>query len=52
MTIYNEFLAFLREEYRKRGYSEVRAPLILNASSVRSPGHYYNYKGIMLLRHQ
>jgi threonyl-tRNA synthetase len=44
LTIYNELLAFLREEYRKRGYSEVRAPLILNADLWKRSGHYYNYK--------
>ena len=44
MTIYNELLAFLREEYRKRGYSEVRAPLIMNADLWKRSGHYYNYK--------
>src|SRR5579872_3677443 len=44
MTIYNELLAFLREEYRKRGYSEVRAPLILNAELWKKSGHYDNYR--------
>jgi threonyl-tRNA synthetase len=44
MTIYNELLAFLREEYRKRGYDEVRAPLILNASLWKKSGHYDNYR--------
>ncbi len=44
MTIYNELLAFLREEYRKRGYDEVRAPLILNAALWKKSGHYDNYR--------
>ncbi len=44
MTIYNELLAFIRDEYRKRGYSEVRAPLILNADLWRKSGHYDNYR--------
>jgi threonyl-tRNA synthetase len=44
MTVYNELLAFIREEYRKRGYSEVRAPLILNAELWKKSGHYDNYR--------
>lgn len=44
MTIYNELLAFLRDEYRKRGYQEVRAPLILSAALWKTSGHYDNYR--------
>ena len=44
MLVYNELLAFLREEYRKRGYQEVRAPLIMHADLWRKSGHYDNYR--------
>ncbi|MBI3726292.1 threonine--tRNA ligase [bacterium] len=44
VTVYNELLAFLRDEYRKRGYVEVRAPLVLKVDLWHRSGHYANYR--------
>ena len=41
--LYNGLLAYLREEYRRRGYDEVITPQIYDAELYRISGHYENY---------
>ena len=47
MVIYNELMKFLREEYFKRGYSEVLTPIIFNKSLWETSGHWQHYKEFM-----
>ncbi len=47
--IYNELLAFLREEYRKRGYQEVITPLLYDNSLWETSGHWDHYRENMFL---
>jgi|FLOH01.1.fsa_nt_gi threonyl-tRNA synthetase len=42
--IYNELLAFMREEYKKRGYQEVITPLIYDKALWETSGHWEHYK--------
>ncbi len=42
--IYNALIDFMRSEYRKRGYQEIRTPLILNKSLWERSGHWDHYK--------
>jgi threonyl-tRNA synthetase len=42
-ALYNGLLAYLREEYARRGYSEVVTPQIFDADLFRISGHYDNY---------
>jgi len=44
MIVLNELLAFWREEHRKRGYGELRTPLILDRSLWEQSGHWDHYK--------
>jgi len=44
MVVLNELLAFWREEHRKRGYGELRTPLILDRSLWEQSGHWDHYK--------
>ncbi|HOT49680.1 MAG TPA: threonine--tRNA ligase, partial [Candidatus Hydrogenedentes bacterium] len=44
MIVMNELLAFWREEHRKRGYGELRTPLILDRSLWEQSGHWDHYK--------
>ena len=46
-VLYNELLAYMREEYRKRGYDEVITPQIYDSELYRISGHYENYKDNM-----
>ncbi|HIJ65479.1 MAG TPA: threonine--tRNA ligase [Candidatus Hydrogenedentes bacterium] len=44
LVVLNELMAFWREEHRKRGYGEVRTPLILDLSLWEQSGHWDHYK--------
>jgi threonyl-tRNA synthetase len=46
-VLYNELLAYMRSEYRKRGYDEVITPQIYDSELYRISGHYENYKDNM-----
>jgi threonyl-tRNA synthetase len=43
-ALYNALLAYLREEYRLRGYEEVVTPQIYDAELYKISGHYENYR--------
>ncbi len=43
-ALYNGLLAYLRREYRSRGYQEVITPQIYDAELYRISGHYANYR--------
>jgi threonyl-tRNA synthetase len=42
--LYNALLAYLREEYRRRGYDEVVTPQIFDSELFKVSGHYENYR--------
>ncbi len=42
--LYNTLLAFMREELDKRGYTEIRTPMILNEELWHRSGHWDNYR--------
>ncbi len=44
MVVLNELLAFWREEHRKRGYGELRTPIILDRSLWEQSGHWDHFK--------
>ncbi len=44
MVIRNELENFWRQEHRKRGYQEVRTPVILNRSLWERSGHWDHYQ--------
>ncbi|HEX8170237.1 MAG TPA: threonine--tRNA ligase [Thermoanaerobaculia bacterium] len=46
-VIYNELLQFVREYYRRDGYSEVITPLIWDTELFKISGHYDNYRDNM-----
>jgi len=46
-ALYNGLLAYLREEYARRGYDEVITPQIFDADLFRISGHYDNYRDNM-----
>jgi threonyl-tRNA synthetase len=48
-VIYNELLNLIREEYRKRGYTEVITPLLYEKSLWETSGHWEHYKENMFL---
>ncbi|KAF1956703.1 threonyl-tRNA synthetase [Byssothecium circinans] len=43
MIIYNTLMAFLREEYWKRGYQEVGSPNMYNSALWKTSGHWQHY---------
>ena len=43
-VLYNALIAYLRGEYRRRGYDEVITPQIFDAELFKISGHYANYK--------
>jgi threonyl-tRNA synthetase len=43
-VIYNELIDFVREYYRRDGYSEVVTPLVWDTELFKISGHYDNYK--------
>lgn len=47
--IFNELTAFMRREYRKRGYSEVITPLVYDKSLWEQSGHWDHYQDNMFL---
>jgi len=47
MAIVNRLLDFWRKEHSKRGYDEIRTPLILDRSLWLQSGHWDHYKGNM-----
>ena len=47
MIIRNELENFWRTEHRKRGYQEIKTPLILNEQLWRTSGHWDHYKDNM-----
>lgn len=47
MVIRNGLESFWREEHSKRGYNEIKTPLILNEQLWRTSGHWDHYKDNM-----
>lgn len=47
--IYNTLVAFLRKEYRERGYHEVRTPLLYDPKLWKISGHWENYRENMFI---
>ena len=47
MVIRNELENFWKSEHRKRGYVEIKTPLILNEQLWRTSGHWDHYKDNM-----
>ncbi|MEA4923399.1 MAG: threonine--tRNA ligase [Eubacteriaceae bacterium] len=47
MIIRNELENFWREEHRKRGYEEIKTPLILNEQLWHTSGHWDHYQDNM-----
>ncbi len=47
MIIRNELENFWRQEHRKRGYEEIRTPLILNEDLWHTSGHWEHYQNNM-----
>ena len=45
--VYNALLDMLRKEYKKRGYDEVRTPMIANSKLWKQSGHWDYYKDNM-----
>jgi threonyl-tRNA synthetase len=43
-TLFNELVRYYREEHRRRGYKEVRSPLILEGDLWKRSGHWDNYR--------
>ena len=46
-VVYNELSGFIRAECRRRGYTEVRTPTILNEELWRRSGHWDHYADAM-----
>ena len=44
MVLRNELEQFWREEHRKKGYQEIRTPVILNRSLWEQSGHWEHYR--------
>jgi threonyl-tRNA synthetase len=47
--VYNEFLSFLRTEYKKRGYQEVITPLMYAKELWEQSGHWEHYRDDMFI---
>ena len=47
--IFNKLIAFIRNQYKVRGYSEVISPNIYNLKLWKTSGHYKNYKENLFL---
>lgn len=47
--IYNELINFMREEYKKRGYQEIKTPVIYNNSLWKTSGHWQHFIEDMFL---
>lgn len=49
--IYNALIAFIREEYASRGFSEVVTPNLFSNSLWKTSGHWDNYRDDMFCLH-
>ncbi|KAF9677532.1 hypothetical protein SADUNF_Sadunf08G0117400 [Salix dunnii] len=47
--VYNKLMQFIKNEYRRRGYEEVKSPNIYNMKLWETSGHAANYKENMFL---
>ncbi len=47
--IYNELVNFMRDEYKKRNYQEIKTPIIYNNSLWMTSGHWEHYRSDMFL---
>ena len=47
--VYNEFLSFLRKEYKNRGYEEVITPLMYSKELWEQSGHWDHYRDDMFI---
>ncbi|KAG0056831.1 threonyl-tRNA synthetase [Gryganskiella cystojenkinii] len=47
--IYNTLMSFIKQEYRRRGYTEVMSPNMYNVKLWKQSGHYDNYKEDMFM---
>ena len=47
--LYNRLVGYIRDEYVKRGYTEVISPNVYNVELWKTSGHYQNYKENMFL---
>ncbi|KAJ6898920.1 threonine--tRNA ligase [Populus alba x Populus x berolinensis] len=47
--VYNKLMEFIKNEYRRRGYEEVKSPNIYNMKLWETSGHAANYKENMFL---
>ncbi|KAF9586255.1 threonyl-tRNA synthetase [Lunasporangiospora selenospora] len=47
--IYNTLMGFIKEEYRRRGYTEVMSPNMFNVDLWKKSGHWDNYKEDMFM---
>merc|ERR1711907_363605 len=47
--IYNKLMAFIRNEYHERGYSEVITPNMYTSEFLSISGHWQNYKDDMFV---
>ncbi len=47
MTLYNTLIDYMRGELKKRGYGEVRTPIILSEALWHTSGHYDNFRESM-----
>ena len=47
--VYNKLVSFIRDEYSRRGYSEVISPNLFNVELWKRSGHYDNYKENMFI---
>jgi threonyl-tRNA synthetase len=48
-VVYNELMAFIREEYRKRGFHEVVTPQLYNKALWELSGHWQHYQENMFI---
>ncbi|KAG0347025.1 threonyl-tRNA synthetase [Podila minutissima] len=47
--IYNTLMDFIKQEYQKRGYTEVMSPNMFNVKLWQTSGHWENYKDDMFM---
>lgn len=48
-TVYNELIAYWREEHRKAGYQEISTPLVLDKKLWQISGHWEKYRDSIFL---
>ena len=44
MIVWNELIEFWREEHRRRGYDEIKTPIMLHGELWRRSGHWDHYR--------